>query len=156
MGQHFKCWLHGWRALAAVAEDYPTVNVAVEHENPTSMLTLYHRLIALRRAEPALEESCYPLGFYHQVPPGTASIVWGLEYAWGDEAWMKERHQCNALSAPTAIYEVHLGSWMRMPEEDNCFLTYRELAPHLADYVQQMGFTHVELLPVTEHPFYGS
>jgi 1,4-alpha-glucan branching enzyme len=97
-----------------------------------------------------------PFGFYYEVPPETASIVWDLEYAWGDEAWMRERQQRNALSAPIAIYEVHLGSWMRVPEEGDRFLTYRELAPRLTDYVQRIGFTHVEFLPVMEHPFYGS
>src|SRR5206468_1238196 len=89
--------------------------------------------------------------------PRTASVVWSLEgYAWGDDGWMAERARRNALDAPVAIYEVHLGSWMRVPEEGNRFLTYRELAERLGAYVREMGFTHVELLPVTEHPFYGS
>ncbi len=70
--------------------------------------------------------------------------------------WMAERKEKNSLHAPMAIYEVHLGSWMRVPEEHNRHLTYRELAPRLADYATRMGFTHVELLPVMEHPFYGS
>ena len=69
---------------------------------------------------------------------------------------MKERHDRNALDAPISVYEVHLGSWRRVPEEGNRYLTYRELAPRLADYVKQLGFTHVEFLPVMEHPFYGS
>src|SRR5512136_2836601 len=69
---------------------------------------------------------------------------------------MQSRHASNALDAPLAIYEVHLGSWRRVPEEGNRFLTYRELAPLLVEYVRQVGFTHVEFLPVMEHPFYGS
>jgi len=97
-----------------------------------------------------------PFGFRQQVPPGTASVVWDLNYAWGDDEWMEERKQHNTGGAPIAIYEVHLGSWMRVPEEGNRWLTYRELAPKLATYVQEMGFTHVEFLPITEHPFYGS
>jgi len=97
-----------------------------------------------------------PFAFYNETPPKTASIVWELEYTWGDQEWMKERRQHNALDAPIAIYEVHLGSWRRVPEESHRPLTYRELAPLLAEYVQKMGFTHVEFLPVTEHPFYGS
>ncbi|MGH8647353.1 MAG: 1,4-alpha-glucan branching protein GlgB [Gammaproteobacteria bacterium] len=97
-----------------------------------------------------------PLGFFHEGPPKTASIIWTLDYEWGDAAWMAERHRHNALSSPLAIYEVHLGSWMRVPEENNRSLTYRELAPRLADYVRRMGFTHVEFLPPMEHPFYGS
>jgi len=101
-------------------------------------------------------EKADPFAFYAETPPKTASIVWDLDYTWGDQAWMEKRHSRNAHDAPIAIYEVHLGSWMRVPEERNRFLTYRELAPRLADYVTQMGFTHVEFLPVTEHPFYGS
>ncbi|HEY8485006.1 MAG TPA: 1,4-alpha-glucan branching protein GlgB [Longimicrobiales bacterium] len=97
-----------------------------------------------------------PFAFHYEVPPRSASIVWDLDYTWGDRAWMEQRWQKNALDAPISIYEVHLGSWMRVPEEGNRFLTYRELAPRLADYVERMGFTHVEFLPIMEHPFYGS
>jgi 1,4-alpha-glucan branching enzyme len=97
-----------------------------------------------------------PLGIYHEVPPRTASIVWNLDYTWHDADWCAKRPQRNALDAPWNIYEIHLGSWMRVPEEENRALTYRELAPRLAEYAQRMGFTHVELLPVMEHPFYGS
>ncbi len=97
-----------------------------------------------------------PFAFHNEVPPRTASIVWDLSYQWGDGEWMRTRHEHNQLEAPISTYEVHLGSWMRVPEEDNRSLTYREIAPKLADYVHQMGFTHVELLPVMEHPFYGS
>jgi len=89
--------------------------------------------------------------------PRTASVVCSLDgYAWGDAAWMAERPRRNALDSPIAIYEVHLGSWMRVPEQGNRFLTYREVAAKLATYVHEMGYTHVELLPVAEHPFYGS
>jgi len=97
-----------------------------------------------------------PFGFTHEVPPRQASIVWDLDYEWDDAAWMAERGDRQSLNAPISIYEVHLGSWMRVPEEDDRMLTYRELAPRLADYVGERGFTHVELLPITEHPFYGS
>uniref|UniRef100_A0A7C3ZC96 1,4-alpha-glucan branching enzyme GlgB n=1 Tax=Desulfobacca acetoxidans TaxID=60893 RepID=A0A7C3ZC96_9BACT len=95
-------------------------------------------------------------GYFFEVPPKTASIVWDLDYAWGDQEWMAKRHQHNDLNAPFSIYEVHLGSWRRKLEEGNRFLTYREIAFELAEYVKEMGFTHVEFLPVTEHPFYGS
>jgi len=97
-----------------------------------------------------------PYAFYTETPPKTASVVWDLEYTWGDQEWMEKRHKCNTLDAPMAIYELHLGSWRRVPEEDNRPLTYRELAPQLAEYAKQMGFTHVEFLPVMEHPFLGS
>jgi len=97
-----------------------------------------------------------PFAFFWETAPKTASVVWDLDYNWGDGDWMKQRHRHNNLNSPMSIYEVHLGSWRRMPEEENRFLTYRELAHSLADYVLEMGFTHVELMPVMEHPFYGS
>jgi len=99
-----------------------------------------------------------PYGFYWQVPSKstTASIVWDLGYKWNDEEWMKTRAKANALNAPISVYEVHPGSWQRVPEENNRPLTYREMASKLVDYVKKMGFTHVELMPVMEHPFYGS
>jgi len=97
-----------------------------------------------------------PFGFLHEKPPRTASLVWDLDYQWSDHEWMQGREGRNSLHAPISIYEVHLGSWMRVPEEHNRPLTYRETAPLLADYAQRMQFTHVELLPVMEHPFYGS
>jgi 1,4-alpha-glucan branching enzyme len=97
-----------------------------------------------------------PIGLLHEKPPRTASVVWDLAYDWGDQEWMQRRHEKNSLHAPISIYEVHLGSWMRVPEEHNRPLTYRELAPRLADYARRMYFTHVQFLPVMEHPFYGS
>ncbi len=97
-----------------------------------------------------------PFAFAQEKPPRTGSCVWDLAYTWGDERWMRDRHQRNSLQAPISIYEVHLGSWMRVPEQHNRPLTYREIAPRLAEYVQEMNYTHVEFLPVMEHPFYGS
>lgn len=98
-----------------------------------------------------------PFSFYWEIPPNTGSIVWDLCYEWGDEGWMQARKRYNSLKAPFSIYEVHLGSWRRPSEgKDNRFLTYREIAPYLAEYVKEMGFTHVEFLPPKEHPFYGS
>jgi 1,4-alpha-glucan branching enzyme len=95
-----------------------------------------------------------PFGIHTETPPRTASKVWDLDYAWEDGQWMARREQAQGHQAPMSIYEVHLGSWQR--GEDNRFLTYRELAPRLAEYLTRLGFTHVEFLPVTEHPFYGS
>ena len=97
-----------------------------------------------------------PFAFYDEVPPRTASIVRSTWYEWGDQQWMQVRRERNSLRAPMSIYEVHIGSWMRKPEENNRPLSYRELAPRLADYVKRLGFTHVEFLPIMEHPFYGS
>jgi 1,4-alpha-glucan branching enzyme len=96
-----------------------------------------------------------PVGFFHEQTPGAASIVWDLDYGWEDGAWMQSRGRRNCMNCPMAIYEVHLGSWMR-PMDGREFFTYRELAPKLVNYLKETGFTHVELMPVTEHPFYGS
>src|SRR6185503_4771295 len=97
-----------------------------------------------------------PYGFRCELPPATASIVCDLRFDWSDADWMHGRRVRNGLAAPMSIYEVHLGSWMRVPEEENRWLTYREIAPKLAAHVAGCGFTHVELLPVAEHPFYPS
>jgi 1,4-alpha-glucan branching enzyme len=97
-----------------------------------------------------------PFAFRAETPPKTASVVWNLDYEWNDAAWVASRQERGSLEAPASIYEVHLGSWMRVPEENNRRLTYRELGQRLVEHVKQMGFTHVEFLPVMEHPFYGS
>ena len=97
-----------------------------------------------------------PYGLFHELPPKTGSVVWDLDYAWGDGEWMRGRRERNAFTSPMSIYELHLGSWMRVPEEGHRSLSYRELAHRLADYVAETGFTHVELMPVMEHPFFGS
>jgi len=102
------------------------------------------------------EDKTDPFGSYFEVAPQTAAIVWDREYTWSDQQWMAERGQRHRVDAPISIYEVHLGSWRRKPEEDNRPLNYRELAHELVEHVKECGFTHVELLPVTEHPFYGS
>jgi len=88
--------------------------------------------------------------------PATASIVWTAEHAWRDAAWMADRAARSRPDAAVAIYEVHVGSWMRVPEDGDRSLGYREIAPRLIDHVTRLGFTHVELMPLTEHPFYGS
>jgi 1,4-alpha-glucan branching enzyme len=95
-----------------------------------------------------------PFGRYHEPPPGNASIVFDSEYAWKDTDWMQKRSPEPELDRPVCIYEVHLGSWRRT--SDDGYLSYRELADELVDYVIDMGFTHIELLPVSEHPFDGS
>jgi 1,4-alpha-glucan branching enzyme len=97
-----------------------------------------------------------PYAAYCELPPRTGSVVWDLSYEWGDAGWMAERGRRNALDAPISVYEVHLGSWRRSPEHPDEFLGYRDLAPMLADHCERMGFTHVEFLPVMEHPFYPS
>jgi 1,4-alpha-glucan branching enzyme len=98
-----------------------------------------------------------PYGLAFEVPPLSASIVTTLEYEWGDAEWMRTRAQHESwYHNPMAVYEVHLGSWKRVPEEGDRYLTYRELAEQLIPYVKEMGYTHLELLPVMEHPYSGS
>ncbi len=98
-----------------------------------------------------------PHAYCAELRPRTASVVWDItRHAWTDDDWMEARARRDPLSSPMTIYEVHLGSWMRRPDEDNRWLTYRELARELGDYVTDMGYTHVELLPITEHPHDGS
>jgi 1,4-alpha-glucan branching enzyme len=97
-----------------------------------------------------------PYAFYGEMPPRTGSIVWDLGYEWNDAAWMRERAKHNCLEAPLSIYELHLGSWRRVPEDGLRSLNYREMAPLLVDHVHRLGFTHVELMPVMDHPFFGS
>ncbi len=95
-----------------------------------------------------------PFGILHETSPRTGSVVWDLSYEWGDASWMAGRGRRIAGNAPVSVYEVHLGSWRRT--EDGKPLTYRDMAPLLADHASSMGFTHVELMPIMEHPFYGS
>lgn len=97
-----------------------------------------------------------PFAFYWETPPNTASVVWDFDYKWEDTGWMKNRKKYNSTDGPFSVYELHLGSWKRKLEESNRFLSYREMAEILGDYLKDLGFTHVELLPVMEHPFYGS
>ena len=114
----------------------------------------------LFRIQPGVHSESFlkadPYATFCQTAPGTASRVWDLDYAWRDQAWMRERGERQALDRPVSIYEVHLGSWRREPAMPHDAINCRALAPALATYVFEMGFTHVELLPVMEHAFYRS
>ena len=102
-------------------------------------------------------EKSDPYGFQFEVRPASGSIVADLsKHKWADQEWLDRRGRTDPLAQPISIYEIHLGSWMRVPEEGNRFLTYRELAHELVDYVKNMGYTHIQLLPVAEHPFDAS
>lgn len=101
-------------------------------------------------------EKADPYAVYAEEPPRTASIVWKREYEWNDREWMESRPSRIGRDKPVSVYEMHLGSWKRVPEEGNRSLTYRELAEQLPDYLNFMGYTHVEFMPVMEHPFFGS
>jgi len=95
-----------------------------------------------------------PYALRAEMPPGTASQIWQLDYEWSDGEWMAARSESQKANQPMSIYEVHLGSWQR--QEDGRYLNYRHIASRLVAHCQALGFTHVELMPVTEHPFYGS
>ncbi|MEN6426722.1 MAG: 1,4-alpha-glucan branching protein GlgB [Phycisphaerales bacterium] len=97
-----------------------------------------------------------PFAFFWERPPRTASMVWDLEYHWSDDAWCQKQAEHSSHNAPMSIYEVHLGSWRRDPSNPRRLLSYNEIAKPLAEYVKDLGFTHVEFLPVMEHPFYAS
>ncbi len=101
-------------------------------------------------------EKADPVGFYSEQPPKTASVIWEYNYKWGDKKWMDNRKNSNTLDSPFSVYEVHLESWRRKPEENMKPLSYSELAEQLTAYVKDMGYTHIELMPVTEYPFSGS
>jgi 1,4-alpha-glucan branching enzyme len=97
-----------------------------------------------------------PFGFQHALPPTRESIVCKLDFDWSDDAWVAGRQKRQKIDKPISIYELHLGSWMRAADGNNRWLTYREIAPKLGEYLRDRAFTHVEFLPIMEHPFYGS
>ncbi len=97
-----------------------------------------------------------PFAFHWETSPNTASIVWDLDYAWGDADWMASRQDKNGFNAPVSVYEVHFGSFKRVHEDRYRSLSYREMADHLTEHVLRAGFSHVEFLPIMEHPFFGS
>jgi len=148
----FNHWRRGQHRLSSRADSSGIWEGVVEGVGPGA---LYKYHVVSRPGGYAVDKSD-PYAFRTELPPRTASMVWDLAYTWGDAAWMQRRAAANALGSPWSIYELHLGSWRRVPGERNRFLSYRELAPAVADYALDVGFTHVELLPVMEHPFYGS
>ena len=163
-GFHFALWAPNARAVSVVG-DFNGWNAAAHPLAPrpdgsgiwegfiggVQQGALYKYRIALSAGGDL--EKADPFAFSAELPPATGSRAWSLDYEWGDAEWMATRARRNALDAPMAIYEVHAGSWKR---KDGKFLGYREFAHALADYVEKTGFTHVELMPLTEHPFYGS
>lgn len=111
---------------------------------------------AIQARNGAWLEKADPFAGYAETPPRTASITWQTDFKWSDKTWMQQRRELASKPKPYSVYEVHLGSWKRVPEEGNRSLSYHELASELVNYVTEMGFTHVEFLPVMEHPFFGS
>jgi 1,4-alpha-glucan branching enzyme len=114
-----------------------------------------HYKYSVRALSGEVQEKSDPYAFFAEAPPRTASIVWGLNnHTWTDQGWMEERGHRNLQHEAVSIYEVHLESWMRKPSHES--LSYRELAERLVPYVRDLGYTHLELMPVMEHPFGGS
>jgi 1,4-alpha-glucan branching enzyme len=167
VGTYFSVWAPD-AVTVSVVGDFNGWNRTSHPLSPTGQSGIWHGFVsgvlkgALYKYHVASRFHGYrvdkadPFAFYNEVPPKTGSMVWDLAYQWTDGEWMARRRSRNALDAPLSIYEVHLGSWRRVPEEGNRSPTYREMAHRLAEYVGKMGFTHVEFLPLTEHPFYGS
>ena len=144
---------NGWETDAAPMEFDETSGIWTRFEPGARNGSLY-KYHVLSRLKGYRVDKSDPFAFYREVPPETASIVWPLDYEWNDAAWMDRRENANALDAPWSVYEVHLGSWRRRAGGTEPH--YRELADALANYVLDLGFTHVELLPVMEHPYYPS
>ncbi|HUC04488.1 MAG TPA: 1,4-alpha-glucan branching protein GlgB [Acidimicrobiales bacterium] len=115
---------------------------------------IYKYAVTTRRGE--VLEKADPFALCTEVPPRTGSVIWDLSYEWHDDAWMRERGARISLEAPVSVYEVHLGGWRGPPDGSERLITYREIAEPLIRHVSRSGFTHVEFLPLMEHPFYGS
>jgi 1,4-alpha-glucan branching enzyme len=162
-GTYFAVWAPGADRVAVVG-DWNGWNPGSDVLAPRGVSGIWEGVVAAAGPAAAYKyhitngdyqvEKADPFGFHHETPPATASKVWDLDYRWGDADWMAGRGPRNALNAPISVYEVHLGSWRR--GDDGRALTYREMAEQLPGYVADLGFTHVEFLPIAEHPFYGS
>jgi 1,4-alpha-glucan branching enzyme len=166
-GVHFAVWAPNAKLVSVIGE-FNNWNPQANNMSPTSagvwesfvpdigQGASYKYHIESRYSDYKVDKAD-PYAFATEIRPQTASRVWNLEdYSWHDVFWMASRARKNGLGSAISIYEMHLGSWRRVPEEGNRWLSYRELAPLLAAYVREAGFTHVELLPIMEHPFDGS
>jgi 1,4-alpha-glucan branching enzyme len=164
-GAHFAVWAPNARGISVIGDWNgwrPGVNVMNPRWDSSGIWEcdvpqVRHGMAykyAITNVHGTKEDRADPMAFCSEVPPNTASKAWRLDYEWHDQQWMSERRTKNAMDAPFAIYELHLGSWRR--NSGNDLPTYREIAPQLAEYMNWLGFTHVELMPITEHPFYGS
>ncbi len=167
LGTQFAVWAPNAQAVSVVGD----FNAWKSHATPLARLEhggiwtgfvpgigrgeLYKYRIVSREGN-VLPDKADPYGVAGQVPPHDASVIWDLDYAWRDQRWMSDRSEHKALPEPMSVYELHLGSWMRVPEDGYRSLSYVELAPRLISHVKRLGFTHVELMPVMEHPFFGS
>ena len=166
-GTHFAVWAPNAEEVSVIG-DFNDWRPGADRLSPRGSSGIWEGIIdrlghgavykyAIRpRGSSEILEKADPLARKYEVPPKTASVVWSDDYKWGDDVWMEGRAAAPARQKPMSIYELHLGSWRKVPEDGHRSLSYREIAEPLADHVTSLGFTHVELLPVTEHPFYGS
>jgi 1,4-alpha-glucan branching enzyme len=162
-GAHFAVWAPDARAVSVIGDFngwdagahpmFPTSSGIWKAHVPEAHPGKTYKYAITTKAGGVVEKAD-PLAFLAEVPPKTASVVWSLEYAWGDDEWMATRPSRQGHDAAMAIYELHSGSWRKAPHGDS--LSYRELAEPLAAYVNEMGYTHVEFMPLTEHPYYPS
>ncbi|MGH8945983.1 MAG: 1,4-alpha-glucan branching protein GlgB [Acidimicrobiia bacterium] len=162
-GTHFAVWAPGADAVSVIG-DWNGWDPATHRLSPRGVSGIWEGFIPEAEHSQSYKyrivngsfqaEKADPFGFHHETPPHTASKIWDLSYRWGDTEWMDDRAARNALDSPISVYEMHLGSWRRGPKGRH--LTYPELAELLPGYLNELGFTHVEMLPVMEHPFYGS
>ena len=124
-------------------------------ENIEKGLTYKYHIVS--KLHNIIHDKSDPFSFYSEIPPKSASRIWDInDYDWQDKTWMKERHKYNAHDAPINVYEVHLGSWRRKADEENRYLSYKEMADELVAYLKEMHYTHVEFMPFTEYPYFGS
>jgi len=165
-GTHFAVWapnarrvsvigdFNGWNTGSHVLQQYwPDTGILEGFIPGVSHGSLYKYRV---ESMAGTQDKGDPFAFFWEMPPGNSSIVHDIDWSWTDDEWLASRKKANALDSAISIYEVHLGSWRRSPEKGNAFLNYRELADQLVSYLRQTNFTHVEFLPVMEHPFYGS
>jgi 1,4-alpha-glucan branching enzyme len=147
---------NGWDAHCHVMQRHDDSTGIWEASVPEAVLGSTYKYHVIGNASELRVDKADPYAFRSEVAPRTASIVWDLAYEWGDAEWMRERGRRNRLDAPWSIYEVHVGSWRRPAGAETRVSTFEEIGPLLAAYCERMGFTHVELMPIMEHPFYGS
>ena len=167
-GMHFAVWapnadsvsvvgdFNGWNENANVCERLEGMGIYETFVEGLSVDELYKFLITTKQGEKLYKAD--PFANKAELRPGTASVTTNIEgYRWGDSTWMKKRAELDPLTEPMAIYECHMGSWMRHPgREDEGFYTYREFADRIVEYLKDMNYTHIELLGIAEHPFDGS
>jgi len=167
-GCHFSVWAPNAKSLSVIGDFNgwnPLSHPLVKREDHSGVWELFVKEATLGQKYKYhlashhghyVVDKADPFAIYCEGAPGNSSIVWDLQYSWNDAKWVNTREQKKSHCTPIAIYEMHLASWRRVPEENNRPLTYIELAHQLPAYLKEMGFTHVEFLPIMEHPFYGS